>query len=119
MRLPSPSVIAHGLLKTTLACLLLIWIGPGQQPKWANAPAQFTSTTAVQPAHQRDTERITRPTSPPYTGDLAIFEDPTRDEKLQVGRVMDILGIKEGSSVADIGAGSGWFTVRAARRIGN
>jgi ubiquinone/menaquinone biosynthesis C-methylase UbiE len=32
---------------------------------------------------------------------------------------MDILGIKEGSSVADIGAGSGWFTVRAARRVGN
>jgi len=32
---------------------------------------------------------------------------------------MDILGIKEGSTVADIGAGSGWFTVRAARRVGN
>ena len=31
---------------------------------------------------------------------------------------MDILGIKEGSNVADIGAGSGWFTVRAARRVG-
>src|SRR5262249_11295619 len=41
-----------------------------------------------------------------------------RDEKLQVNRVMDVLGIKEGSNVADIGAGSGWFTVRAARRIG-
>jgi ubiquinone/menaquinone biosynthesis C-methylase UbiE len=31
---------------------------------------------------------------------------------------MDVLGIKEGTSVADIGAGSGWFTVRAARRVG-
>jgi ubiquinone/menaquinone biosynthesis C-methylase UbiE len=31
---------------------------------------------------------------------------------------MDILGVKEGSNVADIGAGSGWFTVRAARRVG-
>ena len=31
---------------------------------------------------------------------------------------MDILGIKEGANVADIGAGSGWFTVRAARRVG-
>ncbi|HLA10584.1 MAG TPA: methyltransferase domain-containing protein [Pyrinomonadaceae bacterium] len=30
---------------------------------------------------------------------------------------MDVLGIKKGSSVADIGAGSGWFTVRAARRV--
>jgi ubiquinone/menaquinone biosynthesis C-methylase UbiE len=31
---------------------------------------------------------------------------------------MDILGIVPGKSVADIGAGSGWFTVRAARRVG-
>ncbi len=31
---------------------------------------------------------------------------------------MDILGIKQNSVVADIGAGSGWFTVRAARRVG-
>jgi ubiquinone/menaquinone biosynthesis C-methylase UbiE len=32
---------------------------------------------------------------------------------------MDLLNIKQGSSVADIGAGSGWFTVRAARRVGD
>jgi ubiquinone/menaquinone biosynthesis C-methylase UbiE len=31
---------------------------------------------------------------------------------------MDILNIRAGASVADIGAGSGWFTVRAARRVG-
>lgn len=30
---------------------------------------------------------------------------------------MDILEITPGKSVADIGAGSGWFTVRAARRV--
>ena len=59
-----------------------------------------------------------RPTSQPYTGDLSIFETPGRDERLQISRVMDILGIAPGKSVADIGAGSGWFTVRAARRIG-
>jgi ubiquinone/menaquinone biosynthesis C-methylase UbiE len=58
-----------------------------------------------------------RPTSEPYTGDLSIFETPGRDERLQINRVMDILGIAPGKSVADIGAGSGWFTVRAARRI--
>ncbi len=32
---------------------------------------------------------------------------------------MDILGITPGKNVADIGAGSGWFTVRAARRTGD
>src|SRR5947207_3046420 len=65
-----------------------------------------------------DSQRIKRPTSKPYTGDLSIFEDPKRDENLQINRVMDLLKIKEGSGVADIGAGSGWFTVRAARRVG-
>jgi cyclopropane fatty-acyl-phospholipid synthase-like methyltransferase len=58
-----------------------------------------------------------RKTSTPYTGDLSIFDSPERDEKLQINRVMDILGITPGKTVADIGAGSGWFTVRAARRV--
>jgi SAM-dependent methyltransferase len=60
-----------------------------------------------------------RKTSEPYTGDLSIFDSPGRDERLQVNRVMDILGITAGKTVADIGAGSGWFTVRAARRVGD
>ncbi|HEY1676525.1 MAG TPA: class I SAM-dependent methyltransferase [Candidatus Sulfotelmatobacter sp.] len=71
------------------------------------------SQTATQPA-QTDQ----RKTSNPYKGDLSIFETPGRDERLQINRVMDILGITAGKSVADIGAGSGWFTVRAAKRVG-
>src|SRR5690349_166015 len=59
-----------------------------------------------------------RKTSEPYSGDLSIFESPGRGERLQINRVMDILGITSGKSVADIGAGSGWFTVRAAKRVG-
>jgi len=57
-----------------------------------------------------------RKTSEPYRGDLSIFDSPGRDQRLQVNRVMDVLGISPGKAVADIGAGSGWFTVRAARR---
>jgi ubiquinone/menaquinone biosynthesis C-methylase UbiE len=59
-----------------------------------------------------------RKTSEPYSGDLSIFESPGRDKRLQIDRVMDLLGITSGKTVADIGAGSGWFTVRAARRVG-
>src|SRR5580700_4589673 len=70
-----------------------------------------TGTATQPPAKQR-------PTSNPYTGDLSIFEYPDRDKKLQVDRVMDLLGITTGKNVADLGAGSGWFTVRAARRVG-
>jgi len=91
------------------------------------ATAQYTDRTtnlsaSPSPAAtiaQEESDAINRPTGNPYTGDLSIFEDPKRDEKLQPNRIMDVLGIKEGSSVADIGAGSGWFTVRAARRVGN
>jgi len=59
-----------------------------------------------------------RKTSTPYRGDLSIFESPGRDERLQINRVMDVLEIGPEKNVADIGAGSGWFTVRAARRVG-
>src|ERR1700679_1237677 len=59
-----------------------------------------------------------RPTSTPYSGDLSVFDYPDRDKKLQIDRVMDLLGISVGKNVADIGAGSGWFTVLAARRVG-
>jgi predicted methyltransferase len=57
------------------------------------------------------------PTSTPYAGDLSIFEEPGRDKRLQIDRVMDLLNIRPGSVVADIGAGGGWFSVRAARRV--
>src|SRR5579862_9481967 len=74
----------------------------------------LSARTQTEPA--RPTEN--RKTSTPYTGDLSIFDSPGRDERLQINRVMDILGIASGKGVADIGAGSGWFTVRAARRVG-
>jgi predicted methyltransferase len=83
--------------------------------------AVFTSVASnlSQDVQPRSSDIIHRPTSQPYTGDLSIFEDPQRDKKLQVNRVMDLLGIHRGSAVADIGAGSGWFSVRAARRVGS
>ena len=50
--------------------------------------------------------------------DLGLLEGPDRDAWQQPGRIMDALGIGDGSVVADIGAGGGWFTVRLARRVG-
>ena len=60
---------------------------------------------------------VSHPTSTPYAGDLSIFEDPCRDKRLQIDRVMDLLHLNPGAIVADIGAGGGWFSVRAARRV--
>jgi ubiquinone/menaquinone biosynthesis C-methylase UbiE len=59
-----------------------------------------------------------RPTSTPYKGDLSIFEYPERDARLQPQRILTLLGVHSGSSIADIGAGGGWLTVRAAQRVG-
>ena len=50
--------------------------------------------------------------------DLGMLEGPDRDAWQQPERVMDALAIADGATVADLGAGGGWFTVRLARRVG-
>jgi predicted methyltransferase len=85
----------HKLLFTLFATALL-------------AAPNLRAQTVAAPSH---------PTSTPYAGDLSIFEEPGREKRLQIDRVMDLLHIKPGSTVADIGAGGGWFSVRAARRV--
>jgi len=93
--LSSVTFLAPAALLSSLA--LLSGMATAQQP------------AAPTPAH---------PTSTPYAGDLSIFESPDRAAKLQIDRVMDILRITPGKAVADIGAGGGWFSTRAARRVG-
>lgn len=112
-----PNRMARRLLSVPLALSLLV-CAIAQQPHPAT-PAVSPKPVTPPEVDGRKSDRIDRPTSVPYTGTLSIFEDPKRDERLQVTRVMDVLGIKTGSSVADVGAGSGWFTVRAAKRVGS
>src|SRR5271154_7896 len=102
-----------------VGCLSLVMaVGlAGAQTGVGGRPASGKATVAQSNAGTgQDTTQ--RPTSAPYSGDLSIFEYPDRDKKLQIDRVMDLLGITTGKNVADIGAGSGWFTLRAARRVG-
>ena len=49
---------------------------------------------------------------------LGLLEPPDRDAWQHPDRIMDELQIAEGSVVADLGAGSGWFTTRLAARVG-
>ncbi len=50
--------------------------------------------------------------------DLGLLEMPDRDNWQMPGQIMDALSIAEGSEVADLGAGSGWFSIRLAHRVG-
>lgn len=50
--------------------------------------------------------------------DLGQLEGPDRDAWQRPDYIMDALRIGEGSIVADVGAGGGWFTIRLARRVG-
>jgi len=45
-------------------------------------------------------------------------DEQSRDRAGEAERVMRLLGVKPGLDVADIGAGSGYYTVRLARRVG-
>lgn len=44
--------------------------------------------------------------------------EEARDRRNEAGEVMDQAGIRPGMTVADIGAGEGYYTIRAAQRVG-
>ena len=50
--------------------------------------------------------------------DLGLLDAPDRDQWWKPEQIMDALVIADGSVVADVGAGGGWFTIRLARRVG-
>jgi ubiquinone/menaquinone biosynthesis C-methylase UbiE len=49
---------------------------------------------------------------------LGELEPPDRVEWQRADQIMDALGVGEASFVADLGAGSGWFTIQLAGRVG-
>jgi len=44
--------------------------------------------------------------------------EKSRDRRLQPERVLDAVGLRAGMTVAEVGAGRGYFTVKLARRVG-
>jgi ubiquinone/menaquinone biosynthesis C-methylase UbiE len=75
------------------------------------APAAAAAQAAAPPAemhHRHDDPKA-------YAASL---DDPARDAYQKPGEVMKALALHEGEVVADIGAGSGYFTVRLARAVG-
>ena len=46
------------------------------------------------------------------------FDDPARDDWQMPERIIETLGVQAGQTVADVGAGTGYFSVRLARATG-
>lgn len=57
-----------------------------------------------------------RPVAPIVSPRFSTEED--RDSRREAATVMDVSGVKRGMTVADIGAGEGYYTVRLAARVG-
>jgi ubiquinone/menaquinone biosynthesis C-methylase UbiE len=82
----------------------------------AIAGCNRTAADDDRPATAREFPRADRPVSA-----LAGNSVSTEDQRDSVGEaqvVMDLAAIKEGTTVADIGAGDGYYTVRLATRVG-
>ena len=50
---------------------------------------------------------------------ISMLENPQRDAYQKPDEVIAALGLKNGEAIADIGAGSGYFSFRFARHVGN
>jgi len=75
-------------------------------------PALFAATMSQAAKPAKPKTRLFPPLS------LGVLESPDRVQWNKPDLIMDALNIADGSIVADLGAGGGWFTVRLARRVG-
>nr|WP_250890720.1 methyltransferase domain-containing protein [Sphingobium nicotianae] len=68
------------------------------------------------PETARNFPRADRPVAPIISTRWSTEED--RDRVNEANDIMNLAGIKPGMTVADIGAGEGYYTVRLAKRVG-
>lgn len=71
---------------------------------------------ADRPETAREFPRAYRPVS--EQGQTSVSTERQRDDRNEANTVMDLARIAPGMTVADIGAGEGYYTVRLAERVG-
>ena len=77
-------------------------------------PCFLAAQTPAKPLTQEDVHRLHQD-SKAY---IASLEDPKRDSFQKPHEVIMALGVGEGEVIADIGAGSGYFTFRFSHHVG-
>lgn len=75
-----------------------------------------TRADADRPVTSRDFPRADRPVAGVVSNEFS--NEEARDDRNEANTVMDLAGIAPGMTVADIGAGNGYYTVRLAERVG-
>ena len=87
-------------------------------------PAPATQSTAQAPAPAPATPGVHPISGRRYAATMSYqgadwLDREERDIEEEPDRALDALGLKKGEVVADVGAGSGYMTVRMAKRVGN
>lgn len=82
------------------------------------APVLLVQAAFAQDSKQRDMHDMHRLHQDPKAY-MAALDDPARDAYQKPHEVITALKLKPGEVVADIGAGSGYFTFRLARHVGD
>ena len=97
-------------MRSALALMLALALvnSQGPTPNAQGPEPRAQSQQSQQPRHGR--------LFPPV--DLGLLERPDRVLWQKPDQIMDAVHVADGSTVADIGAGAGWFTIRLAQRVG-
>ncbi len=87
--------------------------------RWGAVALALLLAAVVSAAQPQDTPSFPAPDRP-VAGIISpeYSNERTRDGHAEAERVLNLLGIRPGQRVADIGAGLGYYTVRIARRLG-
>ena len=88
------------------------------------ASGAFLAVSCTPPAQDSDRPESARDFPRPYRsvsalGSNSFSTEEDRDNRQEATTVMDLANIEPGMTVADIGAGEGYYTVRLADRVGS
>ena len=95
----------------------ILAIGAITLAAWSLAGCDLIKQESDRPATSLEFPRPFRPVS--KAAGTSFSTEAARDEAGEANMVMDWAGIESGSTVADIGAGEGYYTIRLSKRVGD